>query len=96
MEQLEANSAMVAAMLKVLANQHRLMILCILIEGPETVGGLQQRVGKISQSALSQHLGLLKAHGLVDAEKKGQFITYHIADKRVLEVMTVLKTQYCT
>lgn len=85
----------IADTLKLLANGHRLLILCALIDGPKTVTALGLKVGEISQSALSQHLALLKAHGIVTDAKAGQSVTYSIADRRVEEVIATLKRNYC-
>lgn len=85
----------IAQLLKVLANENRLLILCQLIEGESTVGAIAQKVPGITQSGLSQHLALLKAHGIVDFSKSGQHVTYRIADERVKSVMAVLKDAYC-
>jgi DNA-binding transcriptional ArsR family regulator len=60
-----------------------------------TVGGISKHVNNITQSALSQHLTLMKAAGIVSAEKSGQNVTYSIADNRVGEVLKVLKKYYC-
>lgn len=56
---------------------------------------IAEKIPNITQSALSQHLALLKAHGILDFKKSGQNITYSIADKRVESVMEVLKKYYC-
>lgn len=91
----------VAEILKVLANENRLLILCELIEGPKTVGQLLENLNNmtkstnITQSALSQHLAVLKAHKILDSTKSGQNITYFINDKRILNVIDVLKDNYC-
>lgn len=85
----------VADTLKLLANGNRLQILCALIDGPKTVTALGFKVSDITQSALSQHLALLKANGIVSDQKSGQSVTYSIADRRVEEVIAVLKRNYC-
>lgn len=85
----------VAELLKILANENRLMILCALIESPQSVSKLSETVPNITQSALSQHLALLKAHGILDYSKSGQNIIYSIADHRVEAVIDVLKEYYC-
>ena len=92
---MENNAKKIAELLRVLANEHRLVILCVLLEAPHTVGEIAEKVGHISQSALSQHLALLKAHGILESEKSGLNVTYSIADKRVKEVIDVLKAYYC-
>jgi ArsR family transcriptional regulator, virulence genes transcriptional regulator len=85
----------IASTLKVLANENRLAILCELLTGPETVGDLQHKIVGISQSALSQHLALLKAHGMVRDQKNGQNVIYSVADSRVEAVLEILRRQYC-
>lgn len=85
----------IAELLKILANENRLMILCALIEAPQSVGRLAEKVPNITQSALSQHLAILKAHEVLDYSKSGQSITYTIADHRIEAVLDVLKKNYC-
>jgi DNA-binding transcriptional ArsR family regulator len=92
---MEEKARKIAELLKVLANKNRLMILCALIESPQSVGKLAEKVPNITQSALSQHLAILKAHGILDYSKSGQSITYSIADHRVEAVLDVLKKYYC-
>lgn len=92
---MEEKAKIIAELLKVLANENRLLILCSLINGPLTVHKIFEKVPKITQSALSQHLSMMKAHGILDYEKNGQNVTYYIADKRVLEVINILKIYYC-
>ncbi|MGL5437263.1 MAG: ArsR/SmtB family transcription factor [Lachnospiraceae bacterium] len=65
------------------------------MEQPMTVNEIAKRVPNITQSALSQHLALLKAHRILDFNKSGQSITYSIADHRVEEIIHVLKKHYC-
>ncbi|MPW25886.1 metalloregulator ArsR/SmtB family transcription factor [Alkalibaculum sp. M08DMB] len=92
---MEEKAKQVAELLKVLANENRLLILCLLIEGPMTVGELSTNISNITQSAISQHLSMLKAHGILDSTKKGQNITYFIHDDRILSVIEILKEKYC-
>ncbi|HHX71624.1 MAG TPA: winged helix-turn-helix transcriptional regulator [Clostridiales bacterium] len=92
---MERKAKQIAELLKVLANENRLMILCALMEGSKTVGKIAEKVPGISHSALSQHLSLMKAHRILDFSKSGQSVTYSIADYRVEEVIHVLKKYYC-
>lgn len=92
---MEQKAKKIAALLKVLANEHRLMILCALIEQPLHVSEIGKRVPVITQSALSQHLTLMKAHGIVASDKHGQHITYAIVDTRVEQLIETLKAHYC-
>ena len=80
--------------LKALANEQRLCILCSLLETPLAVGELNAKV-KLSQSALSQHLGVLRENGLVDAERQGQTIRYSIPPGDVRRVLSVLHDIFC-
>lgn len=92
---MEEKAKTVAELLKVLANENRLLILCALMEGELSAGEIAEHLSGISQSGVSQHLSILKAHGILDNKKNGQTITYSICDERILEVMNVLKLQYC-
>ncbi len=92
---MEKKAKQLAELLKVLANENRLMILCVLMKEPKTVSRIAEKVPNITQSALSQHLSLLKAHGILDFTKNGQNITYSIADHRVEEIIQTLKKYYC-
>ncbi|MCL2342558.1 MAG: metalloregulator ArsR/SmtB family transcription factor [Firmicutes bacterium] len=85
----------IAELLKILANENRLLIFCGLMERPMTVGELSKFVPNISLSALSQHLTLLRAYGILDCSKTGQNVTYAIADHRAEEVVKTLKKYYC-
>ncbi|MEM1288106.1 MAG: metalloregulator ArsR/SmtB family transcription factor [Pseudomonadota bacterium] len=72
-----------ASYLKLIANERRLMILCLLAaKGEATVSFLSQAVS-LGQSAMSQHLARLRADNLVDFRKEGQMAFYRIADERV-------------
>ena len=92
---MEEKAKLLAELLRILANENRLLILCALIRGAKTVGQLGEFVPKITQSALSQHLIMLKTAGILESDKNGQRVTYSIADHRVTEVLAVLKQYYC-
>lgn len=92
---MEKKAKQLTELLKVLANENRLMILCVLMKEPKTVSRIAEKVPNITQSALSQHLALLKAHGILDFTKNGQNITYSIADHRVEEIIQTLRKYYC-
>ncbi|HVQ72515.1 MAG TPA: metalloregulator ArsR/SmtB family transcription factor [Bradyrhizobium sp.] len=84
-----------AQLLKMLANEKRLLILCFLaVRGEMTVGELVGVV-KLSQSALSQHLAKLRADGLVEFRRTSQTLHYRVADPRALRLLQVLKDIYC-
>ncbi len=90
----EASAAAAAQLLKALANERRLMILCQLSGGEMTVGALQPRVG-LSQSALSQHLAVLRGDGLVATRRDGQAVHYSICDPAAAQLMTTLAAIFC-
>ncbi|NOJ44133.1 ArsR/SmtB family transcription factor [Bradyrhizobium australiense] len=84
-----------AQLLKMLANEKRLLILCFLaVRGEMTVGELVGVV-KLSQSALSQHLAKLRADGLVEFRRTSQTLHYRVADQRTLRLLRVLKEIFC-
>lgn len=95
MVSMEENSKQVANLLKVLANQNRLLILCSLMEKPMNVGELSSIISNISQPSISQHLSVLKSQDVVDFEKNGQNVVYFIKDKRILGLMDTLKENFC-
>lgn len=92
---MEEKAKQVAELLKLLANENRLLLLCALLERPMTVGELGERTPNIGQSALSQHLHALRSAGLVADQRKGQYVVYSVADERVRVLLAVLRAQYC-
>ena len=92
---LEAKAAEAARMLRLLANENRLLLLCLLVaEGEMTVGRLAEALG-LSQPALSQHLARLREDGLVAARRDAQSMHYRIADPRAARLLAVLHELYC-
>ncbi|GHV33674.1 transcriptional regulator [Spirochaetia bacterium] len=92
---MEEKAKKIAELLKLLANENRLLVLCALIKAPMTVGKIAEFVPNITPSALSQHLTLLKTAGILESDKQAQNVTYSIADRRVAEVIATLKKYYC-
>ena len=88
------HAAEAAAFLKSMANDQRLLILCTLLDTELSVGQINERV-PLSQSALSQHLGILREAGLVITTRQRQTIYYKIAPGPALQVMEVLYTSFC-
>lgn len=89
-----AHAEKAAGMLRVLANPTRLQILCMLIQGEQTVGELNAGLG-LSQSALSQHLARLRRDGLVATRRESQHIHYRIADPGAMDIIGQLYEMYC-
>jgi len=81
-------------LLKSLANPHRLMILCQLIEGERSVGELAAFL-ELRSSTVSQHLALLRREGLVAARRDGQTIWYDIASVPAKKILEALFLLYC-
>ena len=93
-KELHQNCVMTAQILKALAHPHRLQILCHIADQDRTVGELEKLCGA-SQSAVSQFLGRMKCEGLVSSKKEGQFVSYRIADPRIVKTIQALQKIYC-
>ena len=91
---MQSNASDAVNLLKGLANESRLMIMCVLSEGEVSVGQLNQRI-KISQSALSQHLAVLREQGLVQTRRESQTIYYRLADTAAMNIIELLRKAYC-
>ena len=83
----EASAGAAAKLLRALSNERRLMILCQLTQGERSVGQLQPLVG-VSQSALSQHLAVLRAEQIVAARRDAQVLRYRIIDAAALKALS--------
>jgi len=83
-----------AHFLKMMANPHRLMILCHLLDEELSVSQINAHL-PLSQSALSQHLAVLRNSGLVKTRREQQTIYYSLADEAVFAIMAALFEQFC-
>lgn len=83
-----------ADLLKALANPNRLQILCVLANGELSVSALNGRI-PLSQSALSQHLAVLRADGLVRTRRESQTIYYSLSPGPALDIIQVLHGYFC-
>lgn len=83
-----------SGLLKALANRHRLIIICQLIEKERSVGELAALL-KLRDSTVSQHLALLRRDGLVTARRDGQTIWYSIGSAPARELVNTLYRVYC-
>ena len=92
--ELEAHAEAASRLLKSLANPNRLLILCVLDEGELSVGALNERI-PLSQSALSQHLAVLREDGLVATRREAQTIYYRARPGPALDVIRSLHAHYC-
>lgn len=94
-QELEKAAAEVAGVLRAIANERRLMVLCKLVEwGEGNVNALAETVG-LSQSALSQHLARMRDEGLVIYRRDSQTLWYRIADPRIEDLLATLHKLYC-
>ena len=84
-----------SALLKAMGNEQRLLILCQLVQGDLSVGELGARI-KLSQSALSQHLAVLRESGIVSAERQAQNVRYSLPKGVVPRLIAVLRDEYCS
>lgn len=91
---MQSHAQAAAALLKALANENRLMIMCTLIGGEMSVGELNAMV-PLSQSALSQHLAGLREAGLVSTRKEAQTVYYRLQGDEAQKIIAVLQSIYC-
>ena len=89
LEEMEGNAQAASDLLKAMSNQTRLMILCQLLHGEKTAGELDS-LTQLSQSALSQHLAVLRDHGLVQTRRESQNIFYSIDGDKPKAIIEVL------
>ena len=94
MNDMQIHAQAAASLLKALANENRLMILCTLMGGEMSVGELNEQV-PLSQSALSQHLASLRDAGLVNTRKEAQTVFYRLEGDEASKVIAVLQSIYC-
>lgn len=93
-ETMRAHAGDAARLLKALGNEKRLMVLCLLVEAERSVSDLNARLD-LSQSALSQHLAVLRADGLVTTRRDAQTIYYSLADGPAQRIIDTLHGIYC-
>ena len=90
----EASAGKAAGLLRTLGNEKRLMILCQLGDAELTAGALQEPLG-LSQSALSQHLAVLREAGVLANRRETQTIFYRIAYPAAVKVIETLAAIFC-
>jgi DNA-binding transcriptional ArsR family regulator len=79
-----------AEFLKTLASPRRLRIMHRLGEGPVSVARLATELG-ISQPNASQHLAVMRAAGVVDADRDGREVRYRIADPEIVVACGIVR-----
>jgi ArsR family transcriptional regulator, virulence genes transcriptional regulator len=93
--QMSSSAAAAEALLKAIANRHRLMILCQLTEAEHSVGDLAKFL-QLRCSTVSQHLALLRKDGLVTARREAQTIWYSVASEPAQRLLETLYQIYCS
>lgn len=93
-EQLAVNAEQAEQFLKLMANKNRLMILCSLLQGEQSVGELNKKV-PLAQSALSQHLASLRKANMVVTRREGHAIYYSLTDPKVESIIALLYEWFC-
>ena len=93
--ELQARALRATGLLKAMSNPARLLVLCQLAEGEKSVGELEKIVD-VSQSALSQHLALLRQRGLVRFRRAGQTIYYSLSGPEAPALLAALYEVYCS
>lgn len=94
-EKLAQRAGDAAQLMKLLANETRLLILCRLVAEREMSAGAIVAAAGLGQSAVSQHLARLRDDNLVATRREGQTIYYRIADKNAARIIALLKDIYC-
>jgi ArsR family transcriptional regulator, virulence genes transcriptional regulator len=95
LETLQLRAGEAERLLKAMASRPRLMILCELLKGEQTVTALHEAVG-LSMSAVSQHLARLRADGLVSTRRESQTIFYSLASPGATRMLETLYVIYCS
>lgn len=95
LEKLQQNASDAANLLKIMGNEYRLMILCVLLGKYMSVNELNALI-PLSQSALSQHLAVLRKSQLVTTRKEAQTVYYSVTNDTPAKVIGVLKSIYCS
>ena len=92
--EMREHAAEAAGLMNALGNESRLMILCLLAEGEQSVSDLNETIA-LSQSALSQQLARLRRQGLVQTRREAQTIYYSLSDGPAQKVINLLHDIYC-
>ena len=93
-QKMRAGAARAAIMLRVLANEDRMLLLCQLTRGEACVSELEKLL-EIRQPTLSQQLSVLRAEAIVSTRREGKKIFYRVSDARAIAVLQTLNILYC-
>lgn len=92
--ELIASAKHTAGLLKLMSNENRLMILCTLMNQEMSVSELNDHI-PLSQSALSQHLAVLRKEEVVTTRRESQTIYYQVANQDVVKIIQTLHDLFC-
>ena len=95
MEEMMTHSGDATKLLKLISNQKRLLILCLLHEQEMSVSELNETLSQLSQSALSQHLAQLRQADLVQVRRDAQTIYYSLTNSKAIQIIHLLHEMYC-
>jgi len=94
LELLRGAASQAVGMLKLLANEERMLLLCQLSQGEMCVSELEAQLD-IRQPTLSQQLAVLRNEGVVSTRRQGKNIFYAVADPALVEILALLYRLYC-
>lgn len=94
LEELRQHAESAAGLMQALSNPNRLMIMCALSQGEQCVSDLNEQLA-LSQSALSQHLAVLRNQGLVNTRRQAQTIFYSVAEGPAMDIVALLHQHFC-
>jgi DNA-binding transcriptional ArsR family regulator len=84
-----------SAAMQAIAHPMRLKILCLVGNQELSVLEIVDAVGT-TQSNVSQHLSVLRDHGILESRKEANKVFYRIADGRVLKMIALTREIFCT
>ena len=93
-DQMSVHANDAANLLRAMASEHRLMVLCSLVQEEMSVSQLMDVI-PLAQSALSQHLAVLRRERLVSTRREGQTVFYGLKPGAAMSVIRVLYDSYC-
>ena len=91
---LHDNASRATSLLKSLANEDRLLLLCQLVDGEKSVSELERLTG-IRQPTLSQQLGVLRNEAVVNTRREGKWIYYSVASQEAMAILGTLHSLFC-
>ncbi|MEN8721778.1 MAG: metalloregulator ArsR/SmtB family transcription factor [Alphaproteobacteria bacterium] len=87
-------AAEAATLMQALSNQNRLLLLCALVDGEQSVGALADLLN-LRQTSVSQQLALLRKDGFVKTRREGQTIFYSLDGDEASQIIEILNKLYC-